>query len=176
MSQLLQHFIFLGSPEDAGWLTGESEPEVGWTTHAMIEPGDQVYFYITAPTSAIVAVGTRLDDEWICEEYGSRWEGRTMHDVRVESHGLNVTMGMLRAVFPDWPWLRYPRQNAKVPDELVEPFLHLINLERLKAARRADGLCAECGKTRDGHSLAESMHQEGACDRFDGPFERRGSK
>lgn len=117
------YFIFLGSPEHNPYLV--KHELVVWTAHRNFTHNDVAFFYITAPFSMIVAQGIMLDDIFINEEYGSKWEGRIMAEILVKDDSLEIPISKLRALFPEWSWLKMPRQNTQIPADIVKPFLEL---------------------------------------------------
>lgn len=122
------YFVFLGSIDDSSCLI--TDAVVGWTSHKAIAVDDVVFFYIVAPVSAIVAEGIIVSDNWLNEDVGSKWEGRLMSEIVVD-RGIDeskphVSMRRLREIFPEWNWLRYPRQNTQVPADIILPFLELM--------------------------------------------------
>lgn len=119
------YFIFLGSADDSHYL--EPDDVVGWTSQSEAEPDDMVFFYITAPVSAIVASG-HIRSNWLNEIVNSRYEGRLMSDILVNNNSLEIPIGKLRELFPEWNWLRYPRQNTQIPHDIAKPFLELVNV------------------------------------------------
>jgi hypothetical protein len=124
------YFILLGSIDDSTCLV--TDADVVWTSHKAANPDDVVFFYITAPVSAIVASGIVEGDYWLNEDIESRWEGKLMNEISIlrgiDSPKPHVSMRRLREIFPEWNWLRYPRQNTQIPADLIEPFLELMNL------------------------------------------------
>lgn len=123
-TELRSYYIFLGSPEDRHWI--QNNETVGWTSHRDAELDDRVFFYITAPVSAVVGYGHicgGFKNEDIRSKYYERW----MSEILVINDSLNIPFGNLRELFPDWRWLKFPRQNTQIPEEIVKPFLELVN-------------------------------------------------
>lgn len=122
------YFILLGSIEDSACLI--TDEIVGWTSHKAVAVDDEVFFYITAPVSAIVASGIVLSENYTYEDFRSKWDGRLMTEIvidrGIESPKPHVSMRRLREIFPEWNWLRYPRQNTQVPADIILPFLELM--------------------------------------------------
>ena len=118
------HFVFLGSKEDS--LNLKRKNVVGWTSHSEVAVGDRIFFYITSPISAIIATGIATGHSWENEDFNSRWAGRLMTEAIVFQDDLHIPIKELRELFPEWKWLRFPRQNTRIPHEVVKPFLELI--------------------------------------------------
>jgi hypothetical protein len=74
--------------------------------------GDELWFYITAPVSAIVAVGTALRDA----KKGKHWPYDTIvgEVVWIEPR---ISKGELRQMFPDWDWAKYTRGKVQLDDQ-----------------------------------------------------------
>lgn len=123
-----RYFIFLGSKDDKQFL--EADEVVGWTSHDRARKDDEIFFYICAPHSAIVAHGIKVyEDDWTHPpDTDKRFSGRAMTDIVVRRADLNIPMRKLRELFPEWAWLRYPRQNTQIPEDLVKPFLELMEV------------------------------------------------
>ncbi len=122
------YFILLGSPEDTQHLI--KSKEVHWTAMKQCKTEDVCFFYIVAPISAIVAQGVIDEAVWKNCNPNSRWKNRWIADVYIQS-GIadekpHVSMRRLRELFPEWNWLRLPRQNTQIPADIVKPFLELM--------------------------------------------------
>src|SRR4051794_11050343 len=76
-----RYFVFLGAEHDRKWL--EHGQHVGWTGHKYARRGDEVWFYITAPVSAIVAHGMKLGDYKHPSDSDPKWNRRLMNEVFV---------------------------------------------------------------------------------------------
>lgn len=124
----LNYFIFLGQPSH-GDAFGADDDSVIWTARKNALFNDVVFFYFTAPVSAIVACGRVIDEVWLNEDIQSDWEGKWMAEVgHVELFPENkyIPISKLRAIFPEWNWLKMPRQNTQIPADIVKPFLELM--------------------------------------------------
>ena len=118
------YYIFLGSQADRHHL--KKFDLVGWTAHKNFTLNDTAFFYITAPVSAIVACGVMLEKLWVDDDPNSKWKGKVFAEIYIQSDSLHIPIRHLRQLFPEWAWLRYPRQNALIPQEIVKPFLELV--------------------------------------------------
>ncbi len=84
-----------------------------WSCNSKIRKGDELWFYITAPRMAIIAVAqAKLDAKagaggW---SYGVRIE-----NVRMLDSG--VSLAELRDAFPDWGWARQPQAKVQLTAE-----------------------------------------------------------
>lgn len=119
-------FTILGDPENhfadiRDYARSHARP--GWTVHSQALPGDRVAFYLTAPTSAIVATGTVASRPQLETRKRASWYGKhlaTIGDIRLVPYPL--TLDGLRKRFPSWGWATQPRMSARVPSELVARF------------------------------------------------------
>ncbi|MDQ4121689.1 MAG: hypothetical protein M3209_09615 [Acidobacteriota bacterium] len=136
MSDRPNHFILLGGKADFGALDGSKilEPnedgEIIWTVPKSAKTDDEVFIYITAPLSAIVARAKCAENSWLQEHPLSDWQGYYMAelaDVEIFPEEKRIAMKTLRSLFPDWRWLSFPRQNVRVPQEFLQPFLELFD-------------------------------------------------
>ena len=119
--------IVLGSPGDGAILLDEIK--VGatvWTMHRHAQNGDRVLFYITAPTSAIVAAGTLCGDVSYQGDESQPWFKHFFGEVRELKSTSEIKMRVLREVFPEWRALRYFRQNAIVPQQFENLLTELL--------------------------------------------------
>lgn len=130
------NFVLLGGMADYDRADGDcllknsGDDHVVWTAHKNMKPGDRAFFYITAPVSAIVAAGTVFYEPWTNENLNSRWSNYPMTEIGDLVHlpeAKRLRIGRLRKLFPDWNWLRYPRANARIPDDISFPFIELFN-------------------------------------------------
>ncbi|HEX8564104.1 MAG TPA: hypothetical protein VF648_00450 [Pyrinomonadaceae bacterium] len=135
MSDSPNHFILLGGAADFGHLDGskilgaDETDEFHWTVPKTAKADDEVFIYITAPLSAIVARAKCAENAWLQEHPLSDWQGYWMaelKDVEIFNEKKRIAMKLLRSLFPDWRWLAFPRQNVRIPDEFIKPFLELF--------------------------------------------------
>ena len=79
----------------------------GWSCTKETRRGDELWVYISAPISAIVAVAEAASDA----VPGKRWPYEvSVCKVRwIDNH---ITMDELKKMFPRWPWPRYARGKA----------------------------------------------------------------
>jgi hypothetical protein len=140
------YYVLLGGPEHYDYFE-HHELYAGeqwfWTAPKGARVGETAFVYLSAPVSRIVGrfvfvaepfynVGMfdhpRMKDKWVAE-FG---------EVEFFARCLELTIGGLRAVFPDWGWLRYPRSLTRIPAEIVGPFLELIEGSHISGERGAD--------------------------------------
>lgn len=89
--------------------TGKSE---WWSAPKLTTAGDTVFFYVEAPTSAIVAVGKAMTP---AEATDTKWYEAKVGKVRLLDSP--ISLAELRIMFADWPWLRNANMFAYVsPD------------------------------------------------------------
>jgi hypothetical protein len=92
-----------------------AEREVVWSTLKDTSQGDEAWFYVGAPHSAIVAVGVALDDAKPGEEWAFTAQFGELRWVEPP-----ITLEDLRVTFPDWGWAKGARGRAYLPDEVAE--------------------------------------------------------
>jgi hypothetical protein len=130
------HYILLGGPEHLEWFEHfEDDPlsQFFWTVPKDAKVDEAAFIYLTAPVSRVVGKvlivaapffhfgNTMFDhpqtkDKWMAEiKVVAYFEPRS-----------ELTIKGLRRLFPDWGWLRYPRNKVKIPDEIIKPFLELV--------------------------------------------------
>jgi Domain of unknown function (DUF3883) len=107
-----------------------------WSSLKHAKRGDFVFFYISAPISAIVATGRILSNA----HPGRDWR----YEARVGEIGWlkrPVSLAQIRGEFPDWKWPEYPRAKLALnPDRAMR----LLTLTKAKvpletAKSRSDG-------------------------------------
>lgn len=124
-------FIVLGSPLNGELLLEADLPngaETCWTLHKTATAGDRILFYITAPVSGIVAVGTMRGESQYQSNPTADWYKHYLGAVEDLHLTRIVPMRSLRAVFPEWNALKYFRQNAPVPENLVPLLLEMLEV------------------------------------------------
>ena len=108
--------------------------EFFWTCPKQAVKGDTAFVYLCAPLSRIVGSVRLLGKPF--HNSGDMFRNKIMKDkwcapvgqVKYFPFRHELTMKGLREIFAtDWAWLRYPRGNCKIPADVVQPFLELIN-------------------------------------------------
>lgn len=136
MSTEPNYYIVLGGPENVDFFKNHEEQSVAeqwfWSVPKDAKVGDEALVYLTAPESRIVGKvlitgepffhygNTMFDnpktrDKWMAE----------IHAVAYYEPRSELTMRGLRSLFPEWPWLSYPRSATKIPAEFIGPLLEL---------------------------------------------------
>lgn len=132
------YFILQGGAEHLDYF--ENNPryesagvEFFWTCLKQAKKGDTALIYLCAPQSRIVG-SVELTGEPF-HNVGDMFKNPIMKDkycvqigkVKFFPFRRELTMRGLRELFAiDWAWLRYPRGNTKIPADIVQPFLELI--------------------------------------------------
>jgi hypothetical protein len=108
-----------------------------WAVNPKVAKGDRVIVYLRSPVSALVAMGTVLDDHPVSgAKHG--WPGHQMAHVQFEKmFHPPVPIAAVQEALPDWGWPRAPRTQAHIPDEYVGQLLHLLHI-RVKPADLPD--------------------------------------
>src|SRR6478752_2523488 len=92
-----------------------AERKVTWSTLKEARRGDQVWFYVPAPHSAVVASGVALADA----EPGNDW-AYTMPVGEVTWLTQPIELQDLRDNFPEWTWTRRARSATYLPDDVAD--------------------------------------------------------
>lgn len=119
-------YICLGTPpghfevlEDHS-TTGKN---IDWTINSKAKIGDEVFFYLRAPLSSIVARG-RVHSMPKREDSDSEWFGHFMSDIGdISRLHRPLHIREIRAAFPNWGYLKSPIRSSRVPDEIVPRLL-----------------------------------------------------
>lgn len=119
-------FTILGNPslhDDVIREEARSHGRPEWTVHSQARPHDRVAFYLTAPTSAIVATGTVASTPRLQSRKKEDWHGKYLAEIHsIQLAATPLKRDRLLECFPSWGWPRQPRMSARVPDELVDRF------------------------------------------------------
>ena len=123
-------FLVLGSDADGQSLMEDcfASDVAYWTLHKDAQIGDRILFYITAPISAVVAMGKVSSEPEYQPNPNEHWYKHWLGEVSELEVTNTTAMRELRQMFPEWKQLFYLRQNARVPGEIVEPLLELLRI------------------------------------------------
>ncbi len=98
-----------------------------WTINKGAVEGDQVVFYMLKPLSAFVAAGIVEDAPRLEDDESSGWYGHYMTDISgVQMLPWLVPISQARTRFPQWGWLRQPRQSTLVPSDFTNELLGFL--------------------------------------------------
>lgn len=132
------YYIVLGGPEHLEFVQKYEEQPVAeqwfWTVPKDARDGDAAFVYLTAPVSRIVGKLLIIGEPFfnVNEFENPKTKKKWMVEIRPVAYfgsRPELTMRGLRALFPDWAWLSYPRSAARMPDEIIQPFLELTSGE-----------------------------------------------
>lgn len=136
MSDEQNHFLLLGGPEHVDFFANYEEQSIAeqwfWSVPRCAKEGDAAFVYLTAPESRIVGkvlitgepfyhLGNTMFDN-------PKTKDKWMAEIRAVAYyppRHELTMRGLRSLFPEWPWLSYPRSATKIPAGLLQPILEL---------------------------------------------------
>lgn len=87
----------------------------GWSCLKDVRKGDEVWFYVKSPVSAVVAKGIALLDA----RSGRHWpyETRVGGLEWIEPH---ISLGELRTLFPTWDWVRAARGKVHLTESRAD--------------------------------------------------------
>lgn len=127
------YYILLGGPEHLDFFEHNEDyvlEDWFWTVPQSAQIGDVAYVYLTAPLSRIVGRVVIIGKPFynVCEFDNPKTKNSWMAQINVVKYFKpqhELTMRGLRALFPDWAWLSYPRGKTKIPTEILRPFLEL---------------------------------------------------
>jgi len=130
----MNYYIILGGPEHLDFFEHNENHWMHrwfWTVPQTAKKGEFAFVYLTAPLSRIVGKVLLFGEPFynICEFDNPKTQNRWMAEIQVLQYfepKSELTMSGLRALFPDWRWLSYPRGKSKIPTEIVRPFLELM--------------------------------------------------
>jgi hypothetical protein len=136
------YYIFQGGPELIKYWVGPDAEQWQshrwwWSANKHVVPGDKAFIYLTSPQSRIVGevdvIGkpfmngppyafdnAHMSNKW-CAEVGNP-----------KGYGNSYMLSMfnLRKLFStEWGWVRYPRGNTRVPDEILPAMLEIAKQE-----------------------------------------------
>lgn len=129
----MTYYILLGGAEHLDFFESPSsyaDETWFWTVPKTARVGDTAFVYLCAPVSRIVGqfeiAGEPLYNHgWLSERWKNNWMAEIGNVTYFEPRP-ELTIKGLRELFPDWGWLRYPRNKVKIPTEIVKPFLELV--------------------------------------------------
>lgn len=147
------YFILQGGPELIKYWIGEyaekwQRHRWWWSANKKAAPGDKAFIYLTSPQSRIVGEVDVIGDPFWNDGQNSGFDNPHMSNkwcVEVGNpigYGNTFMLSMfnLRRLFaPDWGWVRYPRGNTRVPDEILPGILEIVRQELKR--KRADTPC-----------------------------------
>jgi len=110
--------------------TGAYRKSEIWSAPKLTTAGDTVFFYVEAPTSAIVAVGKAMTP--------ARATDRKWYEARVGKVRLldsPISLAELRTMFPDWAWLRNASMFAYVSPDKAETLIERSKIKSQKLTR-----------------------------------------
>jgi hypothetical protein len=101
--------------DDHGWLLAHERRNTTWSCPKHARVGDQVFNYIVAPVSQVLATARVITKPRPGHEIGSVWRyvGR-IGSIRLLRSP--IPLSELKELCPNWAWLRYPRAYAYIPD------------------------------------------------------------
>jgi predicted transcriptional regulator len=95
-----------------------SEQAAFWSAPKLTAEGDTVLFYVENPVSAVVAVGKAMSPARVTSR---KWYEAKVGNVRLLD--APIMLAELRAMFPDWAWLRSVNMFAYVSPERAKALL-----------------------------------------------------
>jgi len=129
------YYILLGGAEHMSFIKNQDkypDHQFFWTCPRTSKKGEQAFIYLCSPLSRIVGrvkfigepfhnvgdmfSGTNTKDKWMVE----------IGEIVFFEKRPEITIKGLRTIFPEWGWLRFPRQNTRIPNDLLKPFLELM--------------------------------------------------
>lgn len=152
MAKTPNYYIFQGGPELIKyWLVPEewTGHKWYWSANKHVVAGDKAFIYLTSPQSRIVGEvdvmgepffngqpyafdNPHMNDKW-CVEVGNPIPFTNTALDYTGGGPVHLSMMNLRKLFgKDWGWVRYPRGNTRVPDEILPALLELASQSRQK--------------------------------------------
>lgn len=107
-----------------------AEATTNWTISKHARRGDLMLLYICAPVSAIVASAMLSDDPELEENPRAEFFGHHLADmIDVRLLREPITRAEMMSLFPEWRYMRQPRNSVAAPDGLI-PELEALLRER----------------------------------------------
>jgi hypothetical protein len=101
----------------------------GWTINQNARPGDQALFYLIAPRSSFVAIGTVRSQPQLITS--GKWKDSYWTDIDINTMiEPEVSRQTILARFPSWDWMRMPIQSSRVHPEIEVDMLKLLEGSR----------------------------------------------
>lgn len=121
-----QLLIFIGGVDNEDYDTILEMAKDGstgeWSSTKFAVPGDKVLLYVAKPKSALIAKAEVLTSA----KPGKRWQFESeVGRVEILNNQLNIKQ--LKAIFPKWKWLFYPRGKCVVPAKYSKRLWKLVN-------------------------------------------------
>jgi hypothetical protein len=128
---------------------GESD---WWTCNRQVRCHDRIFLYMTAPDSAIVAIGYAASDARFNDKPQSMWHGHHIADIEgLTMLNRPVSRKELLERFPAWGYWKMPRLSVRVPDKFQAEFEGFISVHQLAKHKCQAEDCEEitcwCGAT-----------------------------
>ncbi len=122
-------YVCLGSPNHLSDLKNlRNQESVIWTINRNAKIGDKVIFYLTRPISAIVGFGRVCESPWVNAE--SDWKEKhfaEINQITILKDSQFITNREIKLLFPEWIYIKQPRQSVLMPETIRKPFEELIN-------------------------------------------------
>jgi hypothetical protein len=94
-----------------------------WSSLKDVRKGDEVWFYIQAPISSIVARGIAYADAVPGENDDWAYLTRVKDLQWIEPH---ITLATLRTLFPDWDWVKKARAKVHLTKDRADTLRRII--------------------------------------------------
>jgi len=123
-------FVFIGGSDAQNgdysfiYRLARSGRTAKWSTLKTARPGDRVLLYVQKPISALVATAVVMGYPVKGSPGDYAYRAKLG---RFELTPNRVTYEDLKRIFPSWPWLRFPRRGAVVPDRIADRLWSLVH-------------------------------------------------
>ena len=128
--------VFGGSDEVNGDYSeihrrAKAKRSIVWEAMKESKRGDRVFIYFNQPHSAILATAVMMEKAWPAEDRPFR--GR-IGNIQILKDP--ITFDELKALFPKWDWLNYPRSKVYLTDAIATKLCRRAGSESSRNYRR----------------------------------------
>lgn len=126
------YYILLGSPEHLDFFENPaaySDEQSYWTVPKSAKKGQEAFIYLCAPVSSIVGRVIIVEEPFFNVYTFPDWADNWMAEISIMQEYTSrkdLHIKNLKSLFPDWSWLRFPRNKTRIPSDIIVPFLELV--------------------------------------------------
>jgi hypothetical protein len=162
----ISHYICLGEPKESKQLLARYAAKgykLDWTINSKAKKGDQVYFYLTDPESAIYATGKVISNAKKNLDKNSDWYGQYMSPIsHIKILDNPLKLNTLKKSLPEWRYWKTPIRSTPVPQELLERFQRLVKCRTVDIKHQLETLEEHITKSASFNPLKISDSRERA--------------
>ncbi|HEX7422735.1 MAG TPA: hypothetical protein VF311_02455, partial [Terriglobales bacterium] len=163
-ARLHSFLLYGGSDEDNGDYStlrrgAERRSSItSWSCLKDVKKGDELWFYVKSPVSAVVANGIAQLDAQSGRNW--RYEVRVGNLAWIQPH---ITLNDLRSLFPDWDWVKTARGKVHLTEERADALRHFVATGPAAAGTKGSHSKGQEsvleGLGREAHSMRKSRNR-----------------